>query len=179
MTAREEILARLTARPASPSLSAAPESPNWDPPADLVSAFRASCAALGVEVLAEAPALPGVCAADEDGAAVWPGEPLHRTEDPWTAEWGLTLADLGAAETGMIALHPGPGRSRLRSLAPPVHVALLRRSRIVATLADAAAALPEGNAVWICGPSRTADIEGVLVRGVHGPGKLIIVLLED
>lgn len=96
------------------------------------------------------------------------------TGDVWTAEVGVTWADLAIAETGSILIRSGPGRARLHSLTPPVHVVLVRS--IVAHLEDAMAEFAQDrHAVLITGPSRTADIEGVLVRGVHGPGELIVV----
>jgi L-lactate dehydrogenase complex protein LldG len=65
------------------------------------------------------------------------------------------------------------GRSRLASLAPPVHIALVED--IVGTLDEAIARIDGRTHVVITGTSRTADIEGVLVRGVHGPRKLFVV----
>ena len=93
----------------------------------------------------------------------------------WEAEVGVTTADLAIAETGSLLLAPGPGRPRMVSLSPMIHVVLVPRDRIVATLAEAFARLSDRTTVMISGPSRTADIEGVLVRGVHGPGEIIVV----
>lgn len=93
----------------------------------------------------------------------------------WQAEVGVTTADLAIAETGSLLLSTGPGRPRMLSLAPMMHVVIMPKERIVATLAEAFARLSDRTTVMITGPSRTADIEGVLVRGVHGPGDILVV----
>ncbi|MCC7435804.1 MAG: lactate utilization protein [Methanoregulaceae archaeon] len=99
-----------------------------------------------------------------------------RPGDPWTAPVGITWADLAIAETGSVVLSTGPDRPRLASLTPPTHVVLVREEAIVAHLEEAMPAYASGRtSVLVTGPSRTADIEGVLVRGVHGPGELIVV----
>jgi L-lactate dehydrogenase complex protein LldG len=95
---------------------------------------------------------------------------------------GVTGAIGAIAESGTIAVVSGPGRPRLASLLPPVHVAVLRTDLIHESLPDLFAAHPrvadEGsNVVLITGPSRTADIEMTLTRGVHGPGEVHVLLL--
>ena len=95
----------------------------------------------------------------------------------WEAEVGVTTAELAVAETGSLILTTGPGKPRMVSLSPVMHVALVPRERIVATLAEAFGRLGDRTTVMITGPSRTADIEGVLVRGVHGPGEVVVVLV--
>ncbi len=97
---------------------------------------------------------------------------------------GLTGADAGLAESGSVVLSHGPGRPRLASLAPEVHIALLPASRIVRSLAhflaaDPAAVARTANLVVITGPSRTADIEQRLTIGVHGPRHIHVVVLDD
>jgi len=97
---------------------------------------------------------------------------------------GVTGAIGAIAESGALAVVSGPGRPRLASLLPPVHVAVLRADLIYATLPDFLAAHPriadEGsNFVLITGPSRTADIEMTLTRGVHGPGEVHVILLQE
>jgi L-lactate dehydrogenase complex protein LldG len=99
-----------------------------------------------------------------------------------TAAVGVTGADAGLAETGSIVLASGPGRGRLASLLPPLHVALLRRTELVASLFELVTRRPElvtagANFVCITGPSRTADIEHTLSRGVHGPKEVHVVLI--
>jgi L-lactate dehydrogenase complex protein LldG len=95
---------------------------------------------------------------------------------------GVTGADAALAETGSIVLASGPGRGRLASLLPPVHVALLDRGALVESLSDLMADRPDlitagSNVVCITGPSRTADIEHTLSRGVHGPREVHVALV--
>jgi len=95
---------------------------------------------------------------------------------------GLTGSDGALADAGAIVLASGPGRGRLASLLPPVHVALVSASRIHGTLPDLLAARPDlvgrgANLVVIAGPSRTADIEMTLTHGVHGPKHLHVILM--
>jgi len=95
---------------------------------------------------------------------------------------GLTGALAGLADTGSLALVSGPGRGRIASLLPPVHIAVLRADQIVPSFGAFLAAHPhiadEGsNLVLITGPSRTADIEMTLTRGVHGPGHVHVVII--
>jgi L-lactate dehydrogenase complex protein LldF len=100
---------------------------------------------------------------------------LTATDDVWQADIGITLADFAIAETGSVVLSAGQGRARLASLTPPTHVVLVKE--IVPTLADAIQQIGARTTVIVTGTSRTADIEGVLVRGVHGPKELVVVRL--
>ena len=74
-------------------------------------------------------------------------------------------------------------RSRFAALLPPHHVAILSERRILGTLAEALAKLGEGplpaDVTFVSGPSRTADIEQILVIGIHGPTRLDILLVAD
>jgi L-lactate dehydrogenase complex protein LldG len=95
---------------------------------------------------------------------------------------GVTGADLGLAESGSIVLTHGPGRPRMASLIPDVHVALLEVGRIERSLAqwaqlDPRSPVDSANLVVITGPSRTGDIEMQLSLGVHGPRHLHVVLV--
>jgi L-lactate dehydrogenase complex protein LldG len=97
---------------------------------------------------------------------------------------GFTGTVGGVAETGGLLLMPGPAEPRLMSLVPPVHIALLRASTIQDSFWSAVKALGWGralppNALMISGPSKTADIEQTLAYGVHGPKRLIVVLVDD
>jgi L-lactate dehydrogenase complex protein LldG len=99
---------------------------------------------------------------------------------------GLTGALAGLADTGTLALLSGTTRARVASLLPPVHVALLPVRALFPTMAAffaayAPATLTQNasNLVFIAGPSRTADIEMVITRGVHGPKALHVVLVPE
>ena len=100
---------------------------------------------------------------------------------------GITGADYAVAETGSVVILPRAGLSRLVSLAPPVHLALVRPQDVVDTLDDIfllrrLAYYRNGRDMgsylnFITGPSRTADIEQTLVVGVHGPKEVHMVIL--
>ncbi len=85
--------------------------------------------------------------------------------------FGITRGVGAIAETGTIILDDATSSSRLAALAPWAHVAVIPRSRLYADLPSAVAALgADPNIVWCTGPSKTADVEGILIEGVHGPG---------
>lgn len=95
---------------------------------------------------------------------------------------GLTGAQGGLADTGSLAVISGPGRGRLASLLPPVHIALLPAQKLYPSLPAFLAAHPQAategsNLVFITGPSRTADIELTLSMGVHGPKEIHVVII--
>jgi L-lactate dehydrogenase complex protein LldG len=97
---------------------------------------------------------------------------------------GITSCLGGIAETGSLVLRPSPEEPRLLSLVPPIHLALLDPGRLWNTLSEAlcelgwASGMPP-NALLISGPSKTADIEQTLAYGVHGPKRLVVVVLAD
>lgn len=100
------------------------------------------------------------------------------------ADIGITSADYALAETGTLVMLSSRQEARLVSLLPPVHVAIVPRSRILANLDELLSVLPKpaeqsSSMVLITGPSRTADIEQILVRGVHGPGEIYAVIVEN
>ena len=96
---------------------------------------------------------------------------------------GITGADAGLAESGSLVLVHGPGRPRMASLVPDIHVALLDVTLLDRTLANwahkhPALVLETANLVLITGPSRTGDIEQELNLGVHGPRHLHVVMFR-
>jgi L-lactate dehydrogenase complex protein LldG len=99
-----------------------------------------------------------------------------------TAAVGITSADYCLADTGTLVMLSSREEARLISLLPPAHVAVVARERILSGLDELLAVVPlpaerSSSMVLITGPSRTADIEQILVRGVHGPGEIHVVIL--
>ena len=100
---------------------------------------------------------------------------------------GITGVDYAVAETGSVVVLPSRGLSRLVSLVPPIHVAIVRPQDVLESLEDVftlrrLAYYSGGGDMgsymnFITGPSRTADIEQTLVIGVHGPKEAHLVLL--
>lgn len=98
------------------------------------------------------------------------------------ADAGVTGAVAALAETGSVVVSSGPGRSRLVSLLPPVHIALVPVSCLTSDLLTWAAARSgewPANVTVISGPSRTADIEQTLAIGMHGPRRVIAILYGE
>lgn len=96
---------------------------------------------------------------------------------------GVTGAQAALAESGTLVLTHGEGRSRMTSLVPEIHIALLEVSLIERTLAHWAHENPRlaektTNLVFVTGPSRTGDIEQQLNLGVHGPRHLHVVMIK-
>ena len=100
---------------------------------------------------------------------------------------GITGADYALAETGTLVVLPRKGLSRLVSLVPPIHIALVRAEDLLETLDDLFLLRrleyhQQGGEMgsylnFITGPSRTADIEMTIVEGVHGPKEVHMVIL--
>jgi len=93
-------------------------------------------------------------------------------------QFGITRATGAIAESGSVILDDNLTSHRLAALSPWVHVAVLQRSEILRTIPDAVAAFGDSpNIIWATGPSKTADVEGILIEGVHGPGEQIALLI--
>ncbi len=104
------------------------------------------------------------------------------------ADLGVTGVDYAVAETGSIVLLPRKGLSRLVSLLPPVHIAIVEPEQVIQSLDDLfllrrVAFLQNGGDMGsymniITGPSRSADIEQTVVVGVHGPVEAHMVIVD-
>jgi len=108
----------------------------------------------------------------------------YNVADLESCDAGLTECDALVAQTGSVLVTSRSAGGRALSVLPPHHVVLARRSQLVADLPEAFALLKKKYAPnypsfisFITGPSRTGDIERILVLGAHGPKKLTIFCL--
>jgi L-lactate dehydrogenase complex protein LldG len=127
---------------------------------------------------------------DADLPQRWPGIAWHLVGDDdaalrsacVSADIGLSLCDAALAETGTVAVSSGPGKSRLVTLLPPVHVAFVPASRLTADLftwtSSRHGRLP-ANTSLVSGPSKSADIGLTLAVGVHGPKRFISIVVAS
>jgi L-lactate dehydrogenase complex protein LldG len=99
------------------------------------------------------------------------------------AQAGITGVDFGIAESATIAVAHDKDQARLVSLAPILHIAIIPVDRIVPVYEQAVekffakrGAYPS-QFVFISGPSQTGDIQGVLFKGMHGPRRVIVILI--
>jgi L-lactate dehydrogenase complex protein LldG len=95
---------------------------------------------------------------------------------------GISSADYLLADTGTLVMLASAQEARLVSLLPPAHIAVVPVERMLTGLDELFTLLPmpaeqTSSLVLITGPSRTADIEQILVRGVHGPGQVTVILV--
>ena len=143
---------------------------------DAPAAVRRYCSVHG---LAQALALQPDPALEE---LDWSGFEIRRAigRDETLA---VARARWAIAETGTFVFHSGPQSPTLLSFLPLHHVCVIERARVLGHLedyanAERAAAAPR-NVNLITGASGTADIEGALVRGAHGPAFLHAIIVEE
>lgn len=93
-------------------------------------------------------------------------------------QFGITRGVAAIAESGSIVLDDLTTSDRLAALAPWVHVAVIGEDQLIETIPEAIRRFGDApNIVWVTGPSKTADVEGILIEGVHGPGQQVCLLL--
>nr|WP_321398628.1 lactate utilization protein [uncultured Desulfobacter sp.] len=100
---------------------------------------------------------------------------------------GVTFADFCLADTATLVMRSRPAEARSVSLLPSIHVAVIKKEQILYSLKELYALLKydsdtrgEGlphHMVMISGPSKTADIELVMVHGAHGPRALYLYVI--
>lgn len=108
----------------------------------------------------------------------------YTVNDLESCDAGLTGCEALIAQTGSVLVSAPSAGGRALSVLPPHHIVLARRSQVVPDLSVALQRVQEkyqgkfpSMLSFISGPSRTGDIERILVLGAHGPKKLTILLL--
>ncbi|OSS42604.1 putative L-lactate dehydrogenase, hypothetical protein subunit YkgG [Desulfurella amilsii] len=101
-----------------------------------------------------------------------------------SADIGISEAEFAIAESGTLVEYSYSIWKRLVSAMPNVHIALVKANRIVKDFESAFEILKNhiidaSQISFITGPSITADIERVLTIGVHGPGKLVVIFIQE
>lgn len=156
------------------------------------------------DVSAAADVVSGLARERGWGRVAWHGHPLvapllagvacatYRADDPAcdkrsleTCDAGITACEAIVSQTGSILVSSATCGGRGLSILPHVHVVVATLDQIVPTLGDAlelaksrhAGRLPSMLS-FITGPSRTGDIERILVLGAHGPKELIVILVD-
>jgi len=172
----------------------------------LFDTFKARAEAVSAEVhrcATKAEALDFILAflRQEPGAAVWANGPLLddadrlrlseqapslafevTRENAAAAHCGISQMDWAIADTGTLVQNAAAPEQRLASMLPAIHIALAPTAGLQPDMASVLARLHPNQSSYISmitGPSRTADIERVLTIGVHGPGRLVIVFVDE
>jgi L-lactate utilization protein LutC len=160
-------------------------SPIWPSVGDMEARFRNEFAALRGEIISDAQALKHFLTAFSniatDGselvrATIGDGNATARI-----ADLGVTGCDCLIAQTGSIFVTTRSAGGRALSVLPPAHLVVARRDQLVPDLAAAFVLMRErydghwpSSLALISGPSRTADIEKILVMGAHGPKRVVV-----
>ena len=107
----------------------------------------------------------------------------HKFEE---VEAGITSCEALIARNGSVLLSNANLGGRRLSIYPAVHIVIARASQLMMDLKHGMQHLKQkyGEAMpsmvtTVTGPSRTADIEKMLVLGAHGPKELYVFMLED
>jgi L-lactate dehydrogenase complex protein LldG len=148
-------------------------------PDRIAATVAALCAGRDVRQLVAPPAL--AASLQPPGVQLLPDRALSY-DDLDRSSGVLTLATVAIALTGTIVLtHNSDEGRRALTLVPDYHICVVRAAQIVETVPEAMrqlSALAPALVTTISGPSATADIEMIRVRGVHGPRTLDVIIVE-
>jgi len=119
------------------------------------------------------------------------GLPVLRTDAPYATadlercDAGISGCDCLVAQTGGIMVTSASAGGRALSVLPPHHIVMASCDQVVGDLSDAfrLASMKYKQIPaflsFITGPSRTGDIERILVLGAHGPKRLTVILVGE
>ena len=131
-------------------------------------------------------ALNDLALAGTDAVEVLRTDGGYRVEEMERCDAGLTECEALVAQTGSVLITNRSSGGRACSVLPPHHIVVARAAQMLADLPAAFALLTQKYAAtaypslisFITGPSRTGDIERILVLGAHGPKKLTILCVR-
>lgn len=110
----------------------------------------------------------------------------YQTDDLEACDAGVTGCEVLVAQTGGIMVSVESSGGRALSVLPPHHIVIARTTQMIPDLTAAFEHVKRRYGrrfpsfmSFITGPSRTGDIERILVLGAHGPKRLTVLLLED
>jgi L-lactate dehydrogenase complex protein LldG len=162
---------------------------------DLVTTFVSSVESVGAETSRITPDALGETIDDAtEGDTVvaefpFDTDPTHEgyvdptTEEIESAQTGVTAGAIGIASYGTVIVTPTHRKEGPVSLYPRRHVAVVRAEDIVRDVETAFDRLESefeqghDDAIFVTGPSSTGDM-GELVRGVHGPAEMHVIVVE-
>ena len=194
MSARDRVLQRVRSGLEGRAVTEHPgDFEGWRPtpaPGSPLDGFEALFKAAGGEVVRRpdtASAGSWIAAFAEDfGSAAFgesvpdPLKPHLKEAPPEVAELGVSMARAAVAETGSLVIDARDGRRP--QLLAPTHVVFVREGDIHATVRHALASMRNDlpSAIGLhSGPSKSADIGQIMVKGVHGPGRVVAVVIEE
>ena len=108
----------------------------------------------------------------------------YQIDDLESCDAGVTGCECLVAQTGSIMVSAPSAGGRALSVLPPHHIVIARASQMVPDLTAAFDRVKQRYGTnfpsflsFITGPSRTGDIERILVLGAHGPKRLTLLLI--
>lgn len=158
--------------------------------AQVVEQFEIVLEEVGVKRMTLADSTPYLdelkAAAEQRGIELADWRHDRTLTEHYASEAGVCGVHAALAETGSLICCSDADSGRGHSLIPETHIAIVRAGDILPDMLDyfsrlkgtAPQSLPSAQAI-ITGPSKTADIEGVLITGIHGPGRVFILLVDD
>ena len=118
------------------------------------------------------------------GCETWQADAEFDKQKLESCDAGLTTCEAIVAQTGSIIVSSSTNGGRSLSILPHAHVVIARAEQVMGDLSDAFAFIQQRNKdhmpsmiSFITGPSRTGDIERILVLGAHGPKELVLILV--
>ena len=151
---------------------------------EILADIKATSVTVAMPKLPQGPAITQAVRSAGVAIAGWKNDP--KMVSHYSASASISDVSCAIADSGSMICCSGPEHGRGHSLVVPMHIAIVRRRDVYPDMIDYLATvkglapekLPSAQAI-ITGPSKTADIEGVLITGIHGPFRVYVLLVDD